>query len=72
MKKYSCHSCIKSMNYTWKRAYLCAESVLLHNKMYLMWRAIRRKSGKNNKFQKTIALLFMLMYNYSANEISLP
>ena len=26
-------------------------------------------SGKNNKFKKTIALLFMLMYNYTANEI---
>jgi hypothetical protein len=32
---------------------------------------LQQKSGKNNKFQKAIALLFTLMYNYSANEISL-
>ena len=48
------------------------ESDLLHNEMFLIELAIRQKSGKNNKFQKTIALLFMMMYNYSANEISLP
>ena len=48
------------------------ESDLLHNQMFLMKLVIRQKSGKNNKFQKAIALLFMLMYNYSANEISLP
>ena len=31
-------------------------------------RILHQKSGKNNKFQKAIALLFILMYNYSANE----
>ena len=29
------------------------------------------KRGKMNKFQKTIALLFIVMYNYSANKNSL-
>ena len=29
------------------------------------------KRGKTDIFQKAIALLFIMMYNYSANEISL-
>jgi hypothetical protein len=42
---------------------------VLHNIMIFDESNYSVNSGKNNKFKKTIALLFMLMYNYTANEI---
>jgi len=38
----------------------------MYNQMIFKSSFLRRKCGKMNKFQKSIAFLFMVMYNYTA------